>query len=260
MPIDFHHQSNANTYASRGADDSWLGQMRSILDGRTPGSVADIGCGGGIYSRGWKQLGADAVTGIDFSRQMIDDARAATDADTVRFAIGIAAETGLESDAFDIVFSRAVIHHLTDPAKAMAEALRITRPGGMVIVQDRTIEDVLQPASPNHFRAQFFAEYPRLLEEERRRRPETEAFARILSESGFEQIECESFWETRKTYPDADSLQADLLSRTGRSILHELTDDELAKLTKVIVEACTGNFPLEERDRWTMWRAYKPQG
>lgn len=220
--------------------------------------VADIGCGGGIYSRGWKLLGADGVTGIDFSQQMIDDARGATDDDSVQFAVGNATETGLERDAFDIVFSRAVIHHLQDHAAAMAEAFRITRPGGMVIVQDRTIEDVMQASSPNHFRAHFYSELPRLLEEERRRRPVSDDFADVLAKSGFEAVTSESFWETRKTYLDVESLRTDLLSRTGRSILHEVTDGELSHLSQVIVDACTGHFPLEEKDRWTMWLAHKP--
>ena len=76
MPINFHDKANATTYAARTADESWLDQMGKVLAGSLPDQVADIGCGGGIYSRGWKALGAKSVVGIDFSQQMIDDARA----------------------------------------------------------------------------------------------------------------------------------------------------------------------------------------
>lgn len=260
MPINFHDKANATTYASRTADESWLDQMGKVLAGSLPDQVADIGCGGGIYSRGWKALGAKSVVGIDFSQQMIDDARASTIDPDINFHVGSAYETGLAADTYDIVFSRAVIHHLNDLVNAMREAFRIARPGGMVIVQDRTIEDVFQPASPTHFRAHFFTEFPRLLEEEEQRRPGTVAFANVLREVGFEKVTSESFWESRRIYADEESLRVDLRSRTGRSILHDLTDEELTRLTDVIVDAIDGRYPLKEEDRWTMWIGRKPKG
>ena len=116
----------------------------------------------------------------------------------------------------------------------------------------------MQPTSPQHFRAHFFSEFPRLLETERRRRPETEALAITLANVGFEDPAIKTFWETRRVYQSADELRADLLARTGRSILHELSDDELGLLTETIVAASEGHFPLEERDRWTMWTATRP--
>lgn len=259
MPIDFHHERNTNTYASRGADESWLRQMQALFDGSPIGRVADIGCGGGIYSRAWKSLGATSVVGLDSSPQMVADATAITDDAAISFAVASAYEIGMPDSSCDIVFSRAVIHHLEDHTAAFTEAFRVLAPGGMVIVQDRTIEDVLQPASANHIRAHFFTAFPRLLEEERRRRPETEGFSSVLVSTGFEAPVTESFWETRKIYNSPEELRADLLARTGRSILHDLNDRELASLTDTILDASDGHYPLEERDRWTMWVARKPR-
>lgn len=258
MPIDFHAAANANTYASRNAYPDWLVHMQSLLDGRQPGTVADIGCGGGIYSRAWRTLGAETVVGLDSSAQMVADAESSSKDTAIRFAVASAYETGLADASCDVVFSRAVVHHLNDHPAAFAEAFRILRPGGMVIVQDRTIEDVLQPASPEHFRAHFFSEYPQLLEDERKRRPVTDTFRTVLIEAGFAQLMLETFWETRQTYHTPEELRTDLLARTGRSILHNLTDSELASLTEAILQASGDNFPLEERDRWTMWAAIKP--
>ncbi|WP_374986114.1 50S ribosomal protein L11 methyltransferase [Alicyclobacillus sp. SP_1] len=38
--------------------------------------VADIGYGGGIYSRAWVDLGAEPVIGVESSRVMVEVARA----------------------------------------------------------------------------------------------------------------------------------------------------------------------------------------
>jgi hypothetical protein len=48
-------------------------------------------------------------------------------------------------------------------------------------------------------------------------------------------------------------------ARTGRSILHELTDTELQELTQFIesIYASTANSPIIEKDRWTLWSAIK---
>ena len=87
MPMDFHDISNAKTYASRQAQPDWFDLMQSILDDRAPGTVADVGCGGGIYSRAWRELGAESVIGVDSSVQMIEDARAATNDSAIQFKV-----------------------------------------------------------------------------------------------------------------------------------------------------------------------------
>ena len=258
MTINFHDAANANTYASRDAHSGWYAQMQFILDGRQIGTVVDIGCGGGIYSRAWRELGASSVIGLDSSSQMIADAQSATDDAGARFAVADASSTGLEVSSCDIVFSRAVIHHLEDHRSAMNEALRILKPGGLLSVQDRTIEDVLQPASPQHLRAHFFDAFPRLIDVERQRRPVTEEFTSVLVEVGFHEPVIRTFWETRRIYQSEDDLGTDLRARTGRSILHNLDDTELESLIRTILKASEGRFPLEERDRWTVWTATKP--
>ena len=62
MPIDFFHPKNKNSYATRTASPEWKQWVRAILDPRGV-NVADIGCGGGIYSRALAEVGAQ-VTGV----------------------------------------------------------------------------------------------------------------------------------------------------------------------------------------------------
>lgn len=55
MAINFHDQRNRQTYATRIADETWKAFIRSTID-VTNKQVADIGCGGGIYTKALLEL------------------------------------------------------------------------------------------------------------------------------------------------------------------------------------------------------------
>jgi ubiquinone/menaquinone biosynthesis C-methylase UbiE len=256
MAIDFHAEKNSNTYAGRAAEPGWGYAIRRIVD-PTGKRVVDVGCGGGIYTAAWADLGAGSVTGVDFSAQMVRDA---TKANRGRLGVSIhwgdAADTGLPEGSADIVFSRAVIHHLPDLAACFEEASRLLRPGGMYIVQDRTPEDVALPGSPDHLRGYFFEVFPRLSAVEAGRRPTGDTVRRGLEKAGFTDIAEEKLWELRKRHVDKAALAADLRGRIGRSILHELSDAEL----ETLVEHIETRLPIGEiveQDRWTIWHGRK---
>ncbi|HWV23614.1 MAG TPA: class I SAM-dependent methyltransferase [Thermomicrobiales bacterium] len=257
MTIDFHSARIRGTYASRHADANWKQAMLGLVD-PCGTSVADIGCGGGIYSRAWRELSASSVTGIDFSRQMIADAREASDElPGLTFREGTTEHTGLPGTSFDIVFSRAVIHHLPELAPTFAEAFRILKPGGTIIVQDRTMDDVRQPASPENIRGYCFEVFPRLLEIETARRPESAVVVDQLRETGFNGVIALPLYEQRRTYASREELERDLRARSGRSILHELSDEEIELLIHHVIHAVGDRFPLTEADRWTVWTGRK---
>ncbi len=253
MPINFELQENRYSYVGRDADSSWRAAITSIID-PVGKDIADIGCGGGIYTRAWSQLGASQVTGIDSSQQMVQAAsESTTTIPNITIRQGSATATGLGNDSVDVVFERALIHHLTDLAACFQEAKRIVRPGGSYLIQDRTLEDVQIPASPEHLRGYFFERFPRLLEIEKQRRPSQQEINAALQKVGFASVHMHSFWETRKVYTHLDELADDLRTRTGRSILHELTDSELADLFSYMLSKLPTDKPIIERDRWTIW-------
>jgi len=78
-----------------------------------------------------------------------------------------------------------------------------------------------------------------------------------LNETGFKLIEEIQYWETRKRYDTFEELKFDLLNRTGRSILYEISDDELVELVKFIEEKIKKQEEIVEKDRWTIWIAEK---
>ncbi len=71
------------------------------------------------------------------------------------------------------------------------------------------------------------------------------------------QLKKSFFWETRALYESKEPLLEDIRSRTGRSILFDLDDKELERLVGMLNEKISVNGPLEEKDRWTIWKAVK---
>jgi ubiquinone/menaquinone biosynthesis C-methylase UbiE len=257
MPINFHTQENRYSYTGREADRAWQEAMRTIVD-PVGKHVADIGCGGGIYTCAWAKMGASEVIGIDFSEQMVQATSESTrDLSNITVRQGSATATGLADKRVDIVFERALIHHLTELATPFQEAKRILRENGTYIIQDRTVEDVQIPGSLEHLRGYFFECFPRLLEVETRRRPKQQSVELELQRAGFASLYAFTLWETRQTYVSQQDLADNLRRRTGRSILQELTDAELDDLISYILSQLPTDQPITERDRWTIWHATK---
>ncbi|MDI3331014.1 MAG: class I SAM-dependent methyltransferase [Micrococcus sp.] len=263
MAIDFHDRRNAGTYATRDADGSWRRAIAGFVN-PTGLRAVDIGCGGGIYSTTLAQMGAIQVTGIDSSAQMVQDARRRAEAagiPAVTFQQGSAERTGLPDGGADLVLQRALIHHLAEPSLAFAEARKILKPGGTLLVQDRTMADVMVPASAHHLRGWFFELFPRLVDVEAARRPSGDEVDAWLREAGLAVVGHHRLSERRRSYANLEDLNADLRARTGRSILHELTDEEVSRLAdeicaRIAEDLCDGE-PIHEIDHWTVWEAQK---
>src|SRR5258708_1416302 len=255
MAMAFHSRHNRNTYRGREPDAGWSDTIRRIIepDGQR---VADIGCGGGIYSLAWHAAGARDVVGVDFSAEMVSAAREqAAGLSGISFRQGDAVATGLPSGGVDVVFERALIHHLPSYEPCFAEARRVLVPGGRLIVQDRTPADVQLPGSPEHLRGYFFERFPRLLAVETGRRPTDATVRMALRAAGFRDIENVSLWEVRKIHDGVERLKQDPAARTRPSILHDLSDSELGELIAYIEARIPADDPIIEKDRWTLWSA-----
>lgn len=89
-------------------------------------SVLDLGCGDGAYTVEFAALGVRHVLGLDPAAVAIDAAQARATAmgvaNTVSFEVGniYALDNYLTSGRFDCIVIRGVLHHLPDPARALA--------------------------------------------------------------------------------------------------------------------------------------------
>jgi SAM-dependent methyltransferase len=99
-------------------------------------SALDVGCGYGadvVAMAKRMRAGARAV-GVDASETMVAEARrrAAGMGLGVSFLFGDALALPFKDDTFDVSRTETVLQHLAEPARAVAEMVRVTRPGGRI--------------------------------------------------------------------------------------------------------------------------------
>lgn len=93
--------------------------------------LLDIGCGDGVLTRRVAAGGA-VVTGIDADPEMVATARAATPAATI--SVGNADHLPFADASFDVVVANTVLCLVENRREAMAEAVRVLRPGGRLVL------------------------------------------------------------------------------------------------------------------------------
>jgi SAM-dependent methyltransferase len=97
-----------------------------------PGTrVLDVGCGTGNYAAALTEATSCRLSGVDPSRRMLERARDAAPWESL--AQGSAESLPFGDDAFDVVMSTDVIHHIADRDAYFQEAARVLRPGGHLI-------------------------------------------------------------------------------------------------------------------------------
>ncbi len=129
----------------RGRDDTFVAltdRYLNLIDIDSLGSVLELGCGTGVISRSIasRPKFAGSVVGSDYSAQLIDVAKRLASAEgvgaTTRFVVEDAQATRQPSNTYDAVILHTLVSHLPEPASAVSEAARVTRPGGFVVVFD----------------------------------------------------------------------------------------------------------------------------
>ena len=130
-------------------------EMREVLMsyfGLTKGMrVLDVGCGPGTFTTYLAEaIAPGEVTGLDLDEDFIAHATAkakAAGTPGLRYVVGNAYALPFGDDSFDAVTSYTGIGVLSDPTKAVAEMVRVCRPGGWVSIG----EGVLGPAGVDFY-------------------------------------------------------------------------------------------------------------
>lgn len=105
-----------------------------------PAKICDVGGGPGVYAAWLARLGYEVhlVDPVDLHMQQAREASAAqSDTPIASFTRGDARHLDLGDDSVDVTLLLGPLYHLTersDRVAALAEAVRVTRPGGLVFV------------------------------------------------------------------------------------------------------------------------------
>jgi ubiquinone/menaquinone biosynthesis C-methylase UbiE len=150
---DFGH--SIRTAAERAA---WDRILDLVVGGRGTLDALDVGCGTGFLSLELAGRG-HRVTGVDFARQMLAEARKKVAAQglAVRFEEGDAEQLPFAAGSFDLVMTRHVLWTLPHPEQAIDEWIRVLRPGGRLAVMDSQFDPSVLERSPQNARSS--AEY-----------------------------------------------------------------------------------------------------
>jgi SAM-dependent methyltransferase len=116
---------------------SWERERLRLMPGER---LLDVGCGLGEAALALAEDLGDSgeLVGIDASEQMLAVARrnARSARCRVRFTVGDAASLDEPDDAFDAARCERTLQWLADPAAAVAELVRVVRPGGRISLID----------------------------------------------------------------------------------------------------------------------------
>lgn len=140
-----HWDSLAPTYDRKmdGVERRLFPQSRAWVCSRARGRTLEVGIGTGANLSHYR--GDVALTGLDWSAEMLDVARhrAVVAARQVTLQQGDAANLPFPDEAFDSVVSTFALCCIPNDRGAIAETLRVLRPGGRLILADHVASSSL---------------------------------------------------------------------------------------------------------------------
>ena len=160
-------------------------------------TVGDLGCGTGQVSAALAPF-VERVVAVDASAAMLQAAKKRLHGfDNIDLRRGELEALPVDDERLDAATLMLVLHHVPDPARALAEVARVLKPGGRVIIAD------MLPHDRDNYRQQMghvWLGFP------------DEHITAMLRESGFEQI------RVVPLPPDPRAKGPGLFIATGRKI------------------------------------------
>jgi FkbM family methyltransferase len=113
--------------------------------------VLDVGCGGGLDTLLAARAAGPAgrVVALDMTPEMVERARehvALAGAKNVEVREGLMEALPLDDGSVDVVVSNGALNLSSRPSRALAECLRVLRPGGRIALGDLVLTETLPEA------------------------------------------------------------------------------------------------------------------
>ena len=168
----FTQQAEGYASAPLMKDEEHLRLLVALAGAGPSDTVLDVACGPGFVTCSFAAVACRAV-GVDLTPAMVERAEATRrerGITNVEFRVGDVAALEFSSNAFTLAVSRYAFHHFPEPLRVLTEMLRVTAPGGRIV-----IADLAPPASsialfnrmetlrdPSHARALTSSEFEEL--------------------------------------------------------------------------------------------------
>ncbi len=117
---------------------SWQGLAETLLLLAPPLVIADLGAGEGTVSQLLARR-AKHVIAVDNSEKMVEfgsELARSHGVANLEYRLGDLEDLPVEPESVDVAFFSQSLHHAQHPPRALAEALRILKPGGRIIILD----------------------------------------------------------------------------------------------------------------------------
>ncbi len=117
---------------------SWEGLAETLLTLMPALVIADLGAGEGTFSQLLARR-AKKVIAIDNAEKVVEYGSALARKHGVKnleYRLGDIENIPIKNDTVDLAFFSQALHHATHPGRAVAEAYRIVKPGGRIVILD----------------------------------------------------------------------------------------------------------------------------
>jgi ubiquinone/menaquinone biosynthesis C-methylase UbiE len=117
---------------------SWQGLAETLLTLMPPMVIADLGAGEGTFSQLLARR-SKKVIAVDNSEKMVEYGQELARKHGIKnleYRKGDLEEVPIKDAAVDLAFFSQALHHAQHPERAVAEAWRILKPGGRIVVLD----------------------------------------------------------------------------------------------------------------------------
>jgi ubiquinone/menaquinone biosynthesis C-methylase UbiE len=176
-------------------------------------TLVDLGSGTGRLMSLLKQkFPALTIIGIEIDASLIEEAKLSNVTDRLDRSLYMNAsvmDTKLPDTSCDVAVFRLVLEHLSDPQRALREAVRILKPGGRIIVIDNDFDFHLRTWPPISELDEYYSAYCSAREKEGGCPRIGRQLPFVLHEAGFSEVTVEILCAHNHVVGDALFLQSE---------------------------------------------------